>query len=320
MVRGGLNNAFWSSGEFYSLGCAFNWAIAVILFRKSGERVTPVALNLFKNGVGLVLFLISLPILGIALFPQDQTTGAWVTLVLSGALGIGVADTLFFAGLNRLGAANTALVDCMYSPFVVLSAFVYLHEPVGPTLLISMALMVGAILLGTWEPRLPKTSAERKSIAVGIALGVAAQLLMAVGIVIAKPVLETSNAWWATTVRLIGGGALLAVHGMTRRHRAHVLRCLRPSADWRFTIPAAVAGAYVALILWILGMKYTYASIAGVLNQTSTIFILILAWLLLKERITVRKLLAIGMACVGAICVAVPSPVLVRTARSLLHI
>ncbi len=281
------------------------WAIAVLLFRKSGERVTPVALNLFKNAVGLALFLVTLPILGIAIAPSDQTRGDWITLLASGALGIGIADTLFFASLNRLGAANSALVDCLYSPFVVLCAFVYLHEPIGASLLIGMTLMAGAILVGTWQPRAASTPANRRNIAIGVLLGIGSMVLMAIGIVIAKPVLEHSNPWWATTVRLMGGGTLLAAHGFTGRHRGDVLRSFRPSRDWAVTIPAAFIGAYVALILWIMGMKYTRASIAGVLNQTSTIFILVLAALFLKERITARKVVAIGMAFVGAASVAI---------------
>lgn len=39
-------------GEMYSLACGLAWAIAVVLFKKSGESLPPFALNLFKNAVG----------------------------------------------------------------------------------------------------------------------------------------------------------------------------------------------------------------------------------------------------------------------------
>ena len=41
-------------------------------------------------------------------------------MVVSGALGIGVADTMFFECLERLGASKTAVVECLYSPVVIL--------------------------------------------------------------------------------------------------------------------------------------------------------------------------------------------------------
>ncbi|MBI5536391.1 MAG: DMT family transporter [Deltaproteobacteria bacterium] len=295
---------FLSSGEFLSTACAFTWAIAIMFFRKSGERVTPVALNVFKNTVGMVLFLVTLPILGITFFPSGQSTSDWLVLLLSGAIGIGVADSLFFASLNRLGASNSAIVDCLYSPFVILCAWLYLRESIGLSILVAMAMMAGAILVGTWEPKKAASGLTRKQLLSGIVLGIAAMFLMAVGIVLAKPVLAHANGWWVTTVRLLGGGVLLMVHGMTRRHRADVIRCFRPSRQWLYTVPAAVVGAYIALIMWIQGMKYTFASIASVLNQMSTIFVLILAAVFLKERVTVRKVIAIAMAFAGAVIVA----------------
>jgi len=291
-------------GEFLSLACALTWAVAIMFFRKSGERVTPVALNLFKNIVALAMFAVTLPLIGVPWFPADQGWQAWAALLLSGAIGLGIADSLFFASLNRLGAANSAIVDSLYSPFVIVCAWLYLSEPIGPSLIIAVCLMAGAILVGTWEPRRGPRNATSKTLLAGIALGVVAMLLMAIGIVMAKPVLSNSNAWWAASVRLLGGALFLSVHGMMPRHRADVVRCFKPSSNWRYTMPAAVIGAYIAMILWILGMKLTFATVASVLNQMSTIFTLILAAIFLKEKITARRAIAIVMAFAGALIVA----------------
>ena len=53
------------SGESYALLCALLWSGAVILFRLSGARTPPVALNLFKNTVGLSLITLTLLLLGL---------------------------------------------------------------------------------------------------------------------------------------------------------------------------------------------------------------------------------------------------------------
>jgi drug/metabolite transporter (DMT)-like permease len=298
---------FLSAGELYSLACAFVWAIAVLLFRKSGERVAPVALNLFKNSVGLALFVATMLVAKMSFVPASQTARDWLVLLASGAIGIGIADSLFFASLNRLGATNSAIVDCLYSPFVIVCAFVYLREPLGPSLLAACALMVGAILVGTREPRTGGAGPggwEGSGIGAGVALGVVSMFLMAAGIVLAKPVLADANAWWATTVRLAGGTAVLGVQALSRRNRGEVARCFRPGPAWAFTVPAALCGSYVALILWILGMKYAPASVASVLNQMSAIFVLVLAGVFLRERVTMRKVAAVAMAVTGAVLVA----------------
>jgi drug/metabolite transporter (DMT)-like permease len=43
-------------------------------------------------------------------------------------VGIALSDTFFFQCLNLLGASLTAVVDCLYSPFVILFSFLFLGE------------------------------------------------------------------------------------------------------------------------------------------------------------------------------------------------
>jgi len=54
---------------------------------------------------------------------------------------------------------------------------------------------------------------------------------------------------------------------------------------------------------WVGGMKFTEVSRASLLNQLSTIFIFILATLILKERLTLRRVGAIALGFGGAILV-----------------
>ena len=130
---------------------------------------------------------------------------------------------------------------------------------------------------------------------------------VAVGIVIAKPVLNRSPVLWATAMRQVGClGVLLPAALMTRRRR-QIFRVFRPSASWKFSIPATLLGSYIALIAWIAGMKYTLVGIAAILNQASTVFILMLATVFLREPLTVRKIGAASLAIAGITLVTVTS-------------
>ncbi|MBI3073855.1 MAG: DMT family transporter [Deltaproteobacteria bacterium] len=291
-------------GEICAVVNALVWSAAVILFRKSGESVSPFALNFFKNSVALALFLVTLPIIGVAYAPAEARLEDWLTLLASGALGIGIADSLFFASLNRLGATGSAIVDCLYSPFVVVAAFCLIGEVVRWPLVLGVALMVIAILLGTSRAN-DGTSRrhDARAIATGVALGALSMALMAVGIVVAKPVLERFDPWWAATVRLVGGTVLLLVQGLAPANRRLLIAAWRPSRAWRYTVPGAIIGAYVAMLLWVAGFKLTSAGTAGVLNQTSSIFTMILAAIFLRERVTVRKAAGIVAAFAGAVVV-----------------
>lgn len=279
------------TGEFYATTCALCWAVGMVLFRKGGEQIPPVPLNLFKNMLGVMLMTVTMLIGGRPFAPMDQGISEWILMLLSGVLGIGIADTLIFASLNRIGAGRAAIVACLYSPTVLLCSLIYLQEPVGTALVISIGLMAAAILISAWRPDKREPSPD---LAMGVVLGILGVVFVAVAIVMIKPVLDHCDAWWATLVRLIGGLALLLIQASARdKHRRETIRCFRPSRLWYVTIPASVFGTYLAMLLWILGMKYTYTTVASVLNQLSNIFILVLATLFLREPLTWRKLVAI---------------------------
>jgi drug/metabolite transporter (DMT)-like permease len=54
---------------------------------------------------------------------------------------------------------------------------------------------------------------------------------------------------------------------------------------------------------WIAGMKFTDTGTAAILNQTSTIFILVFASLFLHEPFTLRRSIAAALAFAGILMV-----------------
>lgn len=291
------------AGEVYATACALFWAIAVILFRHSSLQTSPVALNLLKNAVGLPLFFATLLLLGIPLFPESASAADWALLLASGGIGIAVADSLFFASLARLGAGRSAIVDSLYSPFIILCSFVYLREPLRPGLVLAVVLMIGAIFLGSWKPDPKEGEADSKRLRYGVLLGVLSMFLMAAAIVAVKPILTRSDPWWASTVRLLGGELVLVVQALHPSHRAEVRKCFRPGPLWKTALPGGVIGAYLSMFFWIAGMTYGETTTAGVLNQTSIVFVLVFASIFLGEPLTRRRVAAIALGFAGGVLV-----------------
>jgi drug/metabolite transporter (DMT)-like permease len=142
---------------------------------------------------------------------------------------------------------------------------------------------------------------ERSETRAGILLGVSSMFLMAGGIVMAKPVLNISSVWWATPVRLLGGLLVLGVHALSPRHRLAVWRAFVSGRSWVYTVPSTLLGSYLALVIWIAGMKLARAGVAGVLNQLSTLLVPLLAAIVLKEKLTGRKAAAVVLGFCGAL-------------------
>jgi drug/metabolite transporter (DMT)-like permease len=292
-------------GETCALLAALAWAFAMILFKHSGEKVPPFALNLFKNAVGLLLLLPTLwlfwaPGEGIGLFGAYSARDVGI-LFLSGFLGITLADTLFFYSLNLVGVGIVSIVDCLYSPFIILFSWIILFEKLTALQYLGAGLILFAVYITSRHD--PPRDRTRGQLLLGIFLGVLNMALMAIGIVIAKPVIERTPLIESTIIRMASGTAFLALIIFALPHRRSLLAAFRPSRTWRVTVPGSVLGAYLALIFWMAGFKNTDASVAGVLNQTATIFALILAAFFLKERFTRRKLVAVSLAMTGIILV-----------------
>jgi drug/metabolite transporter (DMT)-like permease len=289
-------------GEFYALTCAVVWATAVIFLKRSGETCPPFALNLFRVGVSSLLLVATVYASGQGLV-RDVPLSDYLILAASGVIAIAVADTMLHKGLNIVGAGLTAIIDCLYSPLVIAFAFLLIGERLSAFHLVGMVLIIGGVLL-TSRVELP-TGLDRLTQVRGILWGVGSMVCLSLGVVMAKPVLEHSPLVWATTVRQLAALAVMLPVALASPRRGDYLRTFKPRRDWRFSLPATVLGSYLSLMLWLAGMKYTAAGTAAILNQTSTIFVLIFATLFLREAFTRRKFAAAALALLGILFVTV---------------
>lgn len=290
------------SGSLFSLGAAFFWACAVILFKKSGEVFSPVSLNIYKSVVALILVSITMLILNIPFIP-DKPVNDWLLLAGSGFLGITLSDIFFFMSLNRLNAGLVAIVESLYLPSVIFFSFILLKENLNTGVIIGAIMVLTAVFVGSVtknNPKAPDKTPGDKTLWSGIIIGVISIIFLAIGIVIIKVLLERTNVLWATLIRVSAAVVSLLILILFHPKRKQYFRELKFSRAWLTAFPASLLGNFLALLCWMAGMKYTSVSRAAILNQMSTIFIFILAAIFLKEKITMNKSIAIVLAMSGA--------------------
>lgn len=296
-------------GELCALLAAFVWSFSVILFKRS-EVISPLGLNLFKNIVAIAILVLLLPILGVSV-SWDRPSAEWLSLIASGVLGIGLADTLFFMALRRLGPALLAVVECVYTPLMVVLAMLFLGERAGLGFAIGASLVVSGVLLSNVEPgavSAARSPSERRDRGLGMLYGLLAIGCLAGGIFLVRPLLAVGNVFEISLVRLCAGvlGQLVWIAGHPRPGEAFLP--FRPSPAWRTLIPASVLSSTVAMVLWLLGFKYAEASVAVVLNQMSTFFTLGLARVMLGEPLGRGRILGASFAALGALMVLLGRP------------
>ncbi|MGB3346767.1 MAG: DMT family transporter [Candidatus Humimicrobiia bacterium] len=288
-------------GEVLSLITALTWAFAVILFKKSGEKVHPITLTLFKALLASVLLLPTSWLLGGTLILQVPPGDYWL-LLLSGALGLGISDTLFFMSLNKLGASLAAIVDCFYSLSIIGLSIIWLNERLTVLQVIGAILIISALLVAT-QKNGRGGAIGRHDLLLGVFYGILSMLIVAVSIVMIKPLLERSSLIWASEIRLIGGVMVLLLILLFLPTRRRIISSIFSLKSWGYTLWGSFIGGYLSQILWLAGMKFTQASVAAALNQTSSIFIFIFAALLLKEPINKQRIFGIILAVLGTFLV-----------------
>ena len=97
-------------------------------------------------------------------------------LLLSGFIGICIADFLYFAALNRLGAGLNSILACLYSPLVILFSFLLLGERLNG----AQAIGALVIIAGTFLASSTGMKSDRpEELGQGLILGIASMITMA---------------------------------------------------------------------------------------------------------------------------------------------
>lgn len=287
-------------GEFFSVASALTWALAVILFRRSGETLPAFELNFVKNLIGLALLIPTVLIFTGLSFP-DYPLSDWLIMLLSGFLGIAVADTWYLKALNLMGASRTGIVATLYSPFVILLAAVFLGESLQGWQYAGFMLVLCGILLVTWKQNRQEVSHE--AIRAGSFYGAGAVLLMAIGVVMVKDILERDLFLWTVTIRLLGGLGGMFLYLLIRHQWRSLITHIRQPQPWLTIVIGSILATYVSMLMWLAGYKLTTASVASVLNESTSAFIVLFAWLILKEPLSIRKIVGLSLTLGGVLLV-----------------
>ena len=288
-------------GEICSVACALLWAIVTISLKLAGETVPPFELNLFKN-IGIAILLVP----AVFFFEFDSwkvfsSSDIWI-LVLSGVVGVCIADWFLLASLNLLGAGRNAILDCLYSPFVIIFAWFALGEQLTLNRIGGGLLVVAGILIATLPEQ---NSGKVKQLSRGIAYGIVAMISMAGAIVLAKPVLEKAPFFTAMEIRMLAGVAS-GVFGLLAVGKLRMFAEISTSPEFphlRVWVGICLP-AFFAMCLWIQGYRLLDASLASILNQTSTFFILVLAYWFLGEKLNASKVLG-ALVAFGGVAIVV---------------
>ena len=293
-------------GEILSLGSAITWGISVSLFKIIGNSVSPYILNPLKNTIGTILFVLTTLLISDISAVNALSTNEALILALSGIIGITIADVLFLISLNILGTSRSAIINTIYSPMVIMLAYFILDESLTFADIVGGLMILLSILYLSFNQEKSNISNLNK----GLIIGILAYSLMALGIIMVKPILNRfSNSiemqLWIIIFRLIPGTLLSYITMSFMMKKKEIILQLSNKKIWPIILLGSFLGTYVGFAMWVIGMAKTSASIASILNQTSTIFIAFFGWLILKETFSRKMMICFFISIIGAFIIII---------------
>jgi drug/metabolite transporter (DMT)-like permease len=306
-------------GEGAALGAALIWAIASVIYTRIGRQLSPLVLNLVKGLIAIVLLIFTLALSGQLLPPIDARS--LIQLVLSGVIGIGIGDTVYFVALNRLGARHTLVLESLSPPLTALLSLGFLNERLSGRAWLGIGLTVAGVLWVVLERSARNTAqqADGKNSgaasplrrewlepgnkeAIGIACGLLAAIGQATGAVLSRSALAGTeiNPLWSTLIRLVAGVLVLGV-GVGMRHRHTIGQTFAPLRSlrlWGVLVGAAFLSTYLGITLQQISLKYAPAGIAQALSATSPLFVIPMV-MALGEPVSSRGVVGVLGAIVG---------------------
>ena len=224
------------------------------------------------------------------------------TLALSGVLGILIADGLFLESLRRLGSGISAVVSTIYTPTVFIIAFILFRESINLQSYIGGTLVLGGITISVFQP---PNAVKKRDLYVGILFGIMANILTAYSVLIVKPIMKNNSVVYVALYRFSVGFFFGILINLLKSGIKPVVQKFKQGLTNRYVVLGAILGTYLSVIFWLAGYKYTLAGRAAIYNQLSTVFIIILARIFLKEPMTSYKVIGVSLAILGAIIVSI---------------
>jgi len=246
--------------------------------------------------LAFVLFLPTLLVIDGLVLPGYSLRELMLVLV-SGFLGIAVADTWYLRALHLMGASRTGIVASLLSPFVIVLSVIFLDESLLGWQILGFALVMAGILLVTW--RRARTEVATEQVGKGVLYALGSVFLMAVGVVMVKQILEVRPFIWTVELRLLGGLTGMVAYIVLKRRWVAVRKVFSNPLPWGHILAGSFLGGYLSMMMWLAGYRLITASEASVLNESANAWIVLLAWLFLGESLGLRKVTGLLLTMIG---------------------
>ena len=291
-------------GITMALLASFSWALAAVFYRKALTRITnPLVTNFLRTPLAIIVLLIisvcmgSYNLLITSLSQLDVALSLFIATIVMNIIG----DTLYLVSIRNVGVSVAYPVSYSYPILVAILALIFLHEEIYPTLIIGTIIALTGVWLISQNSSEESENIREYSFLSGIIAALGAATSWSIGIILFRILVGSINTVIVGIIKLLFLLILSSPAILTN------INYIKNEVNNRILLFALVGGLFgVGVGDWFfyISLYNLGAAIAAALTTSSPLLSLILAFLILHEKITKKRFVGTILIILGVILIS----------------
>lgn len=299
-------------GELISIGVAFMWTGSALFAEYGTKRLGTLPLNVLRMALVLVLSVAMFWALTGQPLPPMAGGEAYVWLLLSGLVGYVVGDYCLFQCYLLIGSRYGQLLMTLAPISTAVMARVALGQHIGMHGILAMVVTLSGVAISV----LGRDDAHNHKLRLelplrGVLYGLGAAACQGVGLVLSKLGMDCYSEalpadvgpwllpFFSNFVRCIAGIVGFALLLSLKEGWRPMRRALSDKRGLMLVLLTTLPGAFLGVGCSLLALQYTSAGISSTLSALSPIIILVPAYWLQKQRVTLKSVVGAVVSVIG---------------------
>ncbi len=298
-------------GEIISIGVAFSWTVTALLSEMGSKRMGNVTLNFTRMAIALIFSAILFWIVTGTPLPAKASTEAYLWMMLSGLVGYVIGDFCLFQCYIIIGSKFGQLFMTLAPITAAIMAWITLGQQLRATAIIAMSVTLTGIAITVLGRGGDNHRISLKLPLNGVLFAIGAAVCQGVGLVLSKIGMNHYEAsmttpcqpwilpFYANVFRCIAG--IIGFALLLKFHEG--FGSLRKNITDRTSMTVAtlttIFGPFIGVGCSLLAVQYTSAGIASTLMALTPIIIILPAWWLFKQPITLKSVIGACISVAG---------------------
>ena len=294
-----------------SIGVAFSWTATALLSEMGSKRMGNVTLNFTRMAIALLFSLVLFWVVTGNPLPAKASTEAYLWMMLSGLVVYVIGDFCLFQCYIIIGSKFGQLFMTLAPITAAVMAWITLGQSIKPLGILAMAVTLVGIAITILGRGGDNHRLSLKLPLNGVLFAIGAAVCQGLGLVLSKIGMNHYEAtmttpchpwilpFYANVFRCIAGIIGFSILLKFREGFASLRKNITDRTSMTVATLTTIFGPFVGVGCSLLAVQYTSAGIASTLMALTPIIIILPAWWIFKQPITLKSVLGAVISVVG---------------------